>query len=145
MRDLIRETVLGHTIRLVGGKAGHRLLPYPEEQPNFSIPPDWPPPPPAEEPDADADGREDVNAEVNSSLRGGREHDEEAQEVKVAKEIKKVNPVSDVKIVTWYNDSDPSNPQNWSDAKKAVVMFPLCLLTFAASRVRLAKLGMRGD
>ncbi len=133
MRDLIRETVLGHAIRLIGGKAGQRLLPYPEEQPGFTVPANWPPPPPTTEPGQTADGREDVNAEVNSTVQGGRVQDEEAQEVKVAKEIKRTQPDSNVKIVTWYSDTDPSNPQNWSDTKRAVVMFPLCLLTFAVS------------
>jgi DHA1 family multidrug resistance protein-like MFS transporter len=133
MRDLIRETVLGHTIRLLGGKAGHRLLPYPEEEPNFSVPADWPPPPPSGEPDTTADGREDVNAEVNSTVQGGRVQDEEAQEIRVANEVKKTQPDGGIKIVTWYSDTDPSNPQNWSDTKKAVVMFPICLLTFGVS------------
>lgn len=139
MRDLIRETVLGHTIRLLGGKAGHRLLPYPEEQPGFTVPANWPPPPPADHNAAVAEGNaannggEDVNAEVGSTVMGGRQQDEEAQEIKVAKEVNKTRPSTGVKIVGWYNDSDPSNPQNWSDTKKAVVMFPLCLLTFGVS------------
>jgi hypothetical protein len=49
------------------------------------------------------------------------------------KEVKKTQPDAGIKIVTWYSDADPSNPQNWSDTKKAVVMFPLCLLTFGVS------------
>lgn len=135
MRELIRETVLGHTIRLLGGKAGHRLLPYPEEEPNVSVPADWPPAPPVDEAEGTTEAGEDVNAEAASTVVGGRQQDEEAQEVKAAKEVKKAQAGSDVKVVGWYSDTDPSNPQNWSDTKKAVVMFPLCLLTFGVSLV----------
>lgn len=33
-------------------------------------------------------------------------------------------------LVDWYTTSDPSNPQNWSQAKKAWVTFLICLYTF---------------
>lgn len=33
-------------------------------------------------------------------------------------------------LVDWYTTSDPSNPQNWSQRKKAWVTFLICLYTF---------------
>ncbi|KZV63630.1 putative caffeine resistance protein 5 [Peniophora sp. CONT] len=37
----------------------------------------------------------------------------------------------DYLLVDWYCDKDPDNPQNWSDSKKAWVMFQTCFLTFS--------------
>ncbi|MCJ1312874.1 hypothetical protein MMC25_006550 [Agyrium rufum] len=37
----------------------------------------------------------------------------------------------DVTMVDWYGDDDPENPMNWSTAKKFVVTFFICLLTFS--------------
>ncbi|KAH9976873.1 MFS transporter [Lactifluus volemus] len=37
----------------------------------------------------------------------------------------------DLLLVDWDGPSDPDNPQNWSSARKAWVMFQTCLLTLA--------------
>ncbi|KAK3716829.1 hypothetical protein LTR37_006179 [Vermiconidia calcicola] len=34
-------------------------------------------------------------------------------------------------LVDWYDTSDPANPQNWSQAKKAFASFLICLYTLA--------------
>jgi len=35
----------------------------------------------------------------------------------------------DIHLVSWYDDKDPANPQNWSVFKKCFVTFQICLLT----------------
>ncbi|KAN0117373.1 putative caffeine resistance protein 5 [Hyaloscypha variabilis] len=37
----------------------------------------------------------------------------------------------DVSIVSWFGDNDPENPLNWSTGKKFLVTFLICLLTFS--------------
>lgn len=36
---------------------------------------------------------------------------------------------TETKVVTWFNDSDPANPQNWSFFKKCAATGQVCLLT----------------
>ncbi len=125
MRDLLRETALGHTIRVLGGQAGKRLLPYPEEVPGFVLPINPPFPSPSSSQTATG-----ANSRAPSTLVG----DEEAQlGDKLEKVVDTPLPPSNVTVVGWYGEDDPANPQNWSAKKKAVVMIPLCLLTFAVS------------
>ena len=38
---------------------------------------------------------------------------------------------TDTKVVTWINDFDPANPQNWSFFKKCATTGQVCLLTFS--------------
>lgn len=38
---------------------------------------------------------------------------------------------TDTKIVTWINDFDPANPQNWSFFKKCATTGQVCLLTLS--------------
>ncbi|PMD48560.1 putative caffeine resistance protein 5 [Hyaloscypha variabilis F] len=37
----------------------------------------------------------------------------------------------DVSIVSWFGDNDPENPLNWLTGKKFLVTFLICLLTFS--------------
>jgi MFS transporter, DHA1 family, multidrug resistance protein len=38
---------------------------------------------------------------------------------------------TDTKVVTWINNFDPANPQNWSFFKKCATTGQVCLLTFS--------------
>lgn len=125
MRELFRDTVLGHALRLVSGQ---KILPYAEdEDPSL-----WKRyidkeksghmahhgAPHPEDKDAEKDDVEDGNGnganDGSSSTRhntgaqnsaGGSEADTEVNEVSGVK----VDPEKgrDVSIVTWYSDDDP--------------------------------------
>jgi DHA1 family multidrug resistance protein-like MFS transporter len=40
-------------------------------------------------------------------------------------------PDLDIKLVTWIDENDPANPQNWSLFKKCATTSQVCFLTFS--------------
>jgi MFS transporter, DHA1 family, multidrug resistance protein len=60
-------------------------------------------------------------------------NDTEASAPKIEAELDKLEtqPDIDTKIVTWINDNDPANPQNWSLFKKCATTGQVCFLTFS--------------
>ena len=60
-------------------------------------------------------------------------------EQELALERTKTLPIAPTKtadgniLVDWYTTDDPANPQNWSDAKRALTAGLLCLYTFAGT------------
>ncbi len=57
-------------------------------------------------------------------------------EAELALERTQTKPIVPIKtsdgkiLVDWYTTDDPANPQNWSNGKRALVSFVLCLYTF---------------
>lgn len=37
----------------------------------------------------------------------------------------------DMNVVDWFDEHDPENPMNWSTAKKVLVTFEICFLTWS--------------
>lgn len=115
MSDLIRDAPVGQMIRWAfKGK----YLQYPEEkdpslweqyvdkeksknmaQYGSTDPPD--------ESDKEDNGRQKSNSDKSANTEKGK----------------------DVTVITWFDENDPENPQNWSQKKKHFVAFEICLLT----------------
>jgi MFS transporter, DHA1 family, multidrug resistance protein len=60
-------------------------------------------------------------------------NDAEASALQNEAELKKLEtqPDFDTNIVTWIDDNDPANPQNWSLFKKCATTGQVCFLTFS--------------
>jgi hypothetical protein len=120
MKGLMRDTAFGHLVRLVSGR---RFFKYSEEE-NHEL---WkqfidekksanlarhgtvePP-----EDDDEKEKEEDDQTPREDSDSSSRTHVDgqvnEASGVKVDPEKGR-----DINLVTWYSDSDPENPQNWT-------------------------------
>lgn len=105
MRDLLRDTILGHTIRLLS--RGH-LLAYDQDLDLSSI---------AANGSDDSSPHSDSNSQSSSSAERPTADDDDAEK----------GP-KDRRMVDWVAN-DPQNPRNWSTAKKVFVTFQICLLT----------------
>lgn len=143
MTELIRDTAFGHIVRFV---SRGKFLQYQEEK-DPSI---WTKfidekqsgylahhgttEPPEDGKELETIGgvrtREDDEKEKRSESNGssqtrvGEGNINRASGVKVDAEKGK-----DLDVVTWYNENDPENPQNWGLGKKCFVTFEICLLT----------------
>lgn len=144
MSDFLRETPVGQAIRLV---SRNRLLQYPEERPDFEIPPRYlieldrtEKSDHVNEPDALKTAIPDLGAPSSSSLQGGDDV-ESLRQVHTADNSLAVRQTKSIPItpqktsdgiilVDWYTNDDPANPKNWSSLKKSSVMFVLCVYTF---------------
>lgn len=71
----------------------------------------------------------DGNKEQRSESHPPSRHNSESSNLETAPTSMEDN--SDPYLVDWNGDSDPDNPLNWSNARKAFVTFLLCLLTFS--------------
>ncbi|KAI1344804.1 MFS transporter [Xylariaceae sp. FL0016] len=133
MRELLRDTIFSHTLRLL---TGGRVFRYPEEV-DSSI---W---------------KRYVHAEKSSNLarhgqtsspseddgeQGPHDASRDSSATRVDTETvvhghptRSVDPEKgkDFYVVDWYGPDDPENPRNWSHAKKFFVTFEICFLTFS--------------
>ena len=71
-----------------------------------------------------------------SSVRttsGRTMNDTEASATQNEAELNKLEtrPDLDIKLVTWIDENDPANPQNWSLFKKCATTSQVCFLTFS--------------
>lgn len=146
MLGFLRDTVLGHLIRLCGGR---KLVPYPEE-----LDPDvWTRYINHEKSNNLArygtasgepkDGKEDE--ETGNASKPHESSDSEKMENRQNSSAstlaeqhttptdKTVDPEKgqDKLVVDWYGPDDPENPMNWPRAKRFFVTFEICLLTFS--------------
>lgn len=134
MTELIRDTAFGHIVRFV---SRGKFLQYQEERDpsiwkkfidekasgNLAHHGTTDPPVDGEEPEKENEKDQRSGSESSSRTKVGGDVNR-ASGVKVDPEKGK-----DLEVVTWYNDSDPENPQNWSTGKKCFVTFEICLLT----------------
>lgn len=143
MKELFRDTVAGHVIRLV---TKPKVLPYEEER----DPSLWKRfvdkeksgrmahhghTGKSDEKDEEAGNSDGEQQNVNNALRessdtqvGSPEHTRRNEASGVMVDPEKGR---DATIVTWFGDDDPENPMNWSMGKKFLVTFLICLLTFS--------------
>jgi MFS transporter, DHA1 family, multidrug resistance protein len=123
--DILRDSTIGQFINFI---SNGKLLPYPEQQPNFVVPARFAP---ASTPGSDANTLCDEKRKSGAGipeLALSREatlvvNDEKATSIKL-------EDSSDPNIVGWYGDDDPDNPKNWSPAKSAFAAFSISLMTF---------------
>lgn len=137
MAELIRDTVLGHFLRMVIGK---KVLLYEEEKnPELwrkyiheeksgnmakhgqTAAPD----------DENLDQQDTDDSPAGSASSGSTVVDRNQQVNEVSG--KPVDPEKgrDVHIVDWWGPDDPENPRNWSRFKRCWVTFCICFLTFS--------------
>ena len=137
MKDLLRETFLGKTLRLVSGK---RLLLYPEEYSSFIIPEAYKVNPESV-PDTPADAKalnyareskdEEIGLKGAETFEMQNRADEKAGEYTIVDCESTYWPLNYAQSRTGYGPNDPENPRNWSFGKKSFVTGVLCLLTCA--------------
>ena len=121
MRDLFRDSAIGQWLRLLGGK---HLARYPEEFSNFDVPDDFPSEKPRE-----TDLREKDAPTTPNEIEEGRSQTEVPSDEDVSSESDGIK--KEVSLVTWYSDSDPENPHNWSFLKKMWVAALLLVYTIS--------------
>ncbi|KAG8984673.1 hypothetical protein FRB94_004566 [Tulasnella sp. JGI-2019a] len=146
MFDIIRESSFGERINWI---SGGRLLPYPEQRPDFVIPARYLSSSSAQTRANSIDQSNPVTR-VNTNEPTAVEkkversfdplpvepRDLEAAELKHAGKEHELNAMGEVEvsehiIVDWYGPDDPANPRNWSSFKRGFVLGLICLLTFS--------------
>ncbi|TVY27618.1 Cycloheximide resistance protein [Lachnellula hyalina] len=114
MLDVVRDAALGQWLRLLG--ASH-LAPYPEELPDFKLPPAYSP---CEQPPSLTNKKPNTPTTVNEMEEGRPQTTNETK-----------NDMIDITLVTWYSEDDPENPHNWSLGKK--IWLSMLLLVYTVS------------
>jgi len=111
----IRDTPAGQLLRTLGFQA---WLPFPDEAANFETP-------------RFTSSSNDVQPESDLSLEKIPSKVSYVADLPQSDAPRRLsgNGVSDVMIVTWYED-DPENPRNWSGLKKKWTMLIIILYTF---------------
>ncbi len=172
MSSLVRESALGQIIRWA---TGNKVLPYPEEKPDFQLPEAWvqvansnlhdaPSSRPeffensnATSPSISSSSADEENQiEKVDTVPSGHARDETVQlartktreetvpytqerlDVDRQHDLEKTKSIPIVPrktkdgaiLVDWYYSDDPENPQNWSNARRAMVTIVICLYTF---------------
>ncbi|KAG5660904.1 hypothetical protein KAF25_002547 [Fusarium avenaceum] len=135
MKELIRDTIFSHTLRLM---TGGKVFKYPEEEDsslwkkyvhteksaNMAKYGQVQPPEDSEQQARESQTRSSSSSTVVPSRRS--EGVNGASGHPIDKEKGK-----DVYVVDWYGPDDPENPRNWSRIKRFFVTFEICLLTFS--------------
>ncbi|RDW89018.1 hypothetical protein BP6252_01050 [Coleophoma cylindrospora] len=138
MKELIRDTVLGHFLRMV---TKGKVLPYEEDR----DPALW-----KRYVDKEASGRmahhghlgEEEKDAIHDTGDSSPTAVRRSSETRVEHpDFTRINTASgmrvdpekgkDVTMVSWFSDDDPENPLHWSTPKKFLVTFLICLLTFS--------------
>ena len=159
MYELIRDSALGHLIRII---TKNRILLHPDEIPGFELPPTRDV---SDDPSGTTERRDEVDltsdrqsesstdveesSESKKDIEKGIEEDpapaeatrthsnvdHERNSIAIQKTISRpIHPslTSDgTVLITWYTTDDPENPQNWTLAKKVYVSFVISMYTFA--------------
>lgn len=158
MADTIRDAPVGQMIRWA---TGNKYFRYPEEKPGFELPTTYtaamnssekhpsPVPSPTSsntpatmERIATKTSQDDLKALslIRTKTREETQNfSEERLEIdqELALERTKTIPILPTKtadgniLVDWYTTDDPANPQNWSNTKRGLIAFLICLYTFA--------------
>ncbi|CAK5264110.1 unnamed protein product [Mycena citricolor] len=133
--DILRDATAGQVLNYL---TNGRLLPYPEQRPDFVVPRRFLLPQnrdsdettlcedrPSEKSEDDTLAATTPNSEMKSDETMG-DVEEQKQSSFVENAV-----VPDPYLVGWYGDSDPENPRNWSFGKRAFVAFEISFLTFS--------------
>ncbi|KAJ3497047.1 hypothetical protein NLG97_g2202 [Lecanicillium saksenae] len=143
MLDLIREAPLGQAIRFL---SRNKLLQYPEEKPDFQLPPEYLEKLSQNEKSASSqnlnaepapsDSEQTDNSESLKNEEATYNDDTVEAQRQLALQPTKSAPIAPQKtadgivLVDWYTTDDPANPQNWSATKRYFVVFVLCFYTW---------------
>ena len=144
MADLVRDATFGQIIRFL---TRNRYLQYPEEKPDFQLPPSY-----RNDAESLSSGPEDEVkekeevveepepahlAKTSSNTVGERTvpTDLERQLTQASLKNEESKPIEPIKtsdgviLVDYYSTDDPANPQNWSLKKKALIGAQIGLYT----------------
>lgn len=153
MADLIREAPLGQLIRFV---SANRLFKYPEESPDFELPPHYTITQPSPKPSHDYEGSNADNAAIEFGFGDIKDNQAslaitktksrqyttpfslERAETEQQLNMEKTQTLSIIPqqtsdgiiLVDWYTTDDPANPHNWSSMKRGFVVFLICSYTW---------------
>ncbi|KAH8201259.1 hypothetical protein TruAng_004576 [Truncatella angustata] len=156
MSSLIRDAPIGQLLRLV---TRNRMLKYPEEKPNFSLPELWTQAlenesKVATSPDMFDSSSDSSSVSSTNNDEESRSHDVDGttttgptpaalirtrsasaiQDIELEKT--KSIPIAPKKtkdgaiLVDWYFTDDSENPHNWSNLRRAMVTIIICVYTF---------------
>lgn len=149
MFDILRESTVGEILNRV---SGGRILPYPDQRPDFVIPKRYlatSSPPSGSAPITRAASsatlaadRNSVASGVTAAGHGGRADVEvekanrpqsdatlEAGPEPIEGGAEKSPETKGFQVVDWYGEDDPENPRNWSFGKRCFVLAQIVLLT----------------
>lgn len=152
MFDIIRESTVGE---LLNRASGGRILPYPDQRPDFVIPERYLASStpastststpvtrvPSAQTLADADkasiasgvtatvARTKIAVEKVDSVDSDATLEAGPAQIDTAVIDKSLANTKGFQLVDWYANDDPENPRNWSFAKRSFVMFEIALLT----------------
>ncbi|KAF2100720.1 MFS general substrate transporter [Rhizodiscina lignyota] len=127
MSEHMRDTVFGQVVRLL---SRNRLLKFPDElDPTL-----WKQC--LQEDSTTSEEQKGLTGTSNWTTTGESGNTAEAQSPAFTNEnLDHVKPsnekVTDAVLVDWYGPDDQENPQNWSDSRKLLVTFQICILNFA--------------
>ncbi|KAJ7033705.1 major facilitator superfamily domain-containing protein [Mycena alexandri] len=141
VQDLIRDSTVGQFVNYL---SSGRLLPYPEQRPDYVVPKRFLLP-------SSQRTQVDEVASDAATLCGDMTKDGSKISSLPDTEIKRESTIStlaadleskqkqiddntgipDPYLIEWNGDSDPENPRNWSFRKRAFVAFEISLLTFS--------------
>ncbi|KAL8286804.1 hypothetical protein RQP46_004332 [Phenoliferia psychrophenolica] len=129
MKDIIRDSTFG---QLVNYFSNGRLLPFPDQRPDYVIPKRFLPITDATEPSrsgvvSPGSGGTLVDAEGVISPRD----DIDVEKAELKKPPVENTPPPNPFLVDWEGDDDPDNPRNWSRNKRFFVASEIMLLTFS--------------
>ncbi|KAJ7778840.1 major facilitator superfamily domain-containing protein [Mycena maculata] len=144
VQDLIRDSTVRQLLNYL---SSGRLLPYPEQRPEYVVPKHFLLPsserinPDAVASDAatlcgDSSDKTKEDSEDSSPPDTEIKRESTASTLAVdlesqQKQIHDATTVPDPYLVGWDGDSDPENPRNWSFSKRAFVAFNISFLTFS--------------
>ncbi|KAJ7207042.1 major facilitator superfamily domain-containing protein [Mycena pura] len=140
VQDLIRDSTIGQIVNYL---SSGRLLPYPEQRPDYIVPEHFLIPPSVK-------NQEQITSDSNAATAHGERSDkikngsesniqsppdtEFRREVTLVGDLEKQDRDGDtisIPVVGWYGDSDPENPRNWTFRKRVFVAFNISFLTFS--------------
>ncbi|EMC99057.1 hypothetical protein BAUCODRAFT_120350 [Baudoinia panamericana UAMH 10762] len=133
MSAILRDTPFGQALRYFTGDS---ILKYPEEEPNFDVSKHLRNTAPSgavstNQSQIDLD-QEDLEKDPTDVEKGSNIDDVLPDSTAVASAHHHHDGESlKADTVTWYSDTDPENPQNWTTQRKASSFLLICLLTFA--------------
>lgn len=134
--NIIRDTALGSTIRYI---TRNRVLQYPEERSGFQLPNAYTKAIQYQQRRRHSDGTASrpLSLISDKSQDGSRSQEKTKQDLEdpaaFAEEDQLSVAVLDdgTIVVSWYNNFDPENPQNWTSSRKNVAVGLILIYTFA--------------
>lgn len=137
MYDIVRDAAIGQVIRYLSRK---RFGTYLEERPEFQLPLTYARPVPTSQLGKNDNianichdaGRRNIDFPLEQpKIKTGRDEEERGVAFPAENSLRDESIQKEITLITWYSDTDPENPQNWSLRKKLWVSFILLIYSFS--------------